>query len=301
MSNTVIQVIFSDIDGCFVPQHYDPLGLVQRDGDSEPYFEHYRNYTGPQLVLCTGRAWANTRGILQRAGYLPRQGRTWPDQAVLCEHGMDVITDPVRGSGISLFDAAEGFHRLRPAIAGIQKAGSHLETALDRIRRALENDSGKKIAPILLLRKKYSIAVRLPLFEGTAEQIDPVIVVQRLAQVVQPHLGDMLETGAVQIHTSSSAVDILPPIDKGDGVRFLLDRYGTPPEQTAYIGDSTPDIDGMRQVVWAFCPANATPDVRAYVASLGQHGYISPLAYADAEIDILNRIQGARPGRSAIG
>jgi hypothetical protein len=36
------------------------------------------------------------------------------------------------------------------------------------------------------------------------------------------------------------------------------------------------------------------PAVKAYVASLGSRGYISPLKFADAEIDILNHIQDAR-------
>ncbi len=73
-------------------------------------------------------------------------------------------------------------------------------------------------------------------------------------------------------------------------MKYLLERYGTPPERAAYIGDSVPDIEGMKEVGLACCPSNAVPTVKDFVASRGSRGYVSPLKFADAEIDILNYI-----------
>jgi hypothetical protein len=47
----------------------------------------------------------------------------------------------------------------------------------------------------------------------------------------------------------------------------------------------------MRQVGLACCPTNAVEPVKAFVASRGKQGYVSPLEFADAEIDILNLVQ----------
>jgi hydroxymethylpyrimidine pyrophosphatase-like HAD family hydrolase len=292
----VVDVIFNDIDGCFVPPHYDPLGDVQTDNISEPYFEYYRVYSGPQLVLCTGRAWINTVGILRRSGYLRRQRQVWPDQAVLCEHGMHVITDPLTGEGVSLMDNLPAFQHLRPATEHIKQAGRKLELALEDMRQTLEGVSGRKVDRIQLLQKKFSVAVRIPCFEGSTEQVDASLLRRSLTQVVREPLGSLLEEGTVQIRQSSSAIDITPPIGKGDGVAYLLQEYGTPRTRAAYIGDSGPDLDGMQRVDWVYCPANASPDVQAYVASLGPKGYVSPLAFADGERDILEHLHAVQAG-----
>ncbi|GAB4537296.1 MAG: hypothetical protein Kow0063_23850 [Anaerolineae bacterium] len=287
----LIDVVFSDIDGCFVPHGYDPLGLVQIDQASEPYFGYYRRYTGPQLVLCTGRAWINTFGILKRAGFLPNQCRIWPDRPVLCENGIDVIVDPLNGPRTSLIDELAELEHLRPVVEHIKNAGGELELALDGIRKRLEADFQRSVSPIQLIKKDFCLTARIPHFEGTAQQVDPSRFYQSLAQAVQRLLGVLVERGAVQIVLSANAVDITLPLGKGDGVRYLLQRYGTSPGRAAYIGDSLPDIEGMKQVGLACCPANAVPPVQDFVASLGDRGYISPLKYADAEIDILNHIQ----------
>lgn len=290
----MIDIIFSDIDGCLVPQHYDPLGLIQRDSESEPYFEYYRNYSGPQLVLCTGRAWANTVGILRRADLLPKQRRTWPDRPVLCEHGVDVIINPVSGERTSLIDEWEALAYLRPVAERIRDAANQLELALDQIRRELEGTFRGKITPLLLLKKQFSFAVRIPCFEGTTQAVDGSRFRQIVTQTICEPLGRLIEERTVRITQSSSAVDVMLPIGKGDGVKYLLEKYGTSPERAAYIGDSAADVEGMQQVGLACCPANAVPAVKAYVASRGDTGYLSPLAFAEAEIDILNRIRAVK-------
>jgi hydroxymethylpyrimidine pyrophosphatase-like HAD family hydrolase len=110
--------------------------------------------------------------------------------------------------------------------------------------------------------------------------------------LASPNMENQPETAAHGVAQNVQiAVDLTLPMGKGDGVRFLLDRYGTPPTRAAFIGDSVPDIEGMQQVRLACCPANAVSPVKAFVASRGKQGYISPLVYADGEIDILGSIR----------
>lgn len=288
----MIDVIFSDIDGCLVPQGYDPQGLVQTDEDSELYFDYYRNYSGPQLVLCTGRAWEHTFGILRRADFLPKQRRIWPDQPVLCENGMDVIADPVSGRRTSLIDELDELRDLRPVIERIKSAGEELGLVLEQIRQELEDEFERSVTPIELIQKEYCVTARIPSFDGTGQQVDAPRFLQSVTGAVQEPLGSLVNKGQVRIILSAQAVDLTLPIGKGDGVKFLLEKYGTPPSRAAFIGDSVPDTEGMQQVQLACCPSNAVPSVKAFVASLGKRGYVSPLAYADGQLDILNHISG---------
>lgn len=286
----MIDLVFSDIDGCFLPQGYDPLGLIQTDEGSERYFEYYRNYSGPQLVLCTGRAWVNTRGILRRAQFLPNQRRIWPDQPTLCENGIDVIIDSINGKRTSLIDEMKEFDQLRPVVEELKSAGEELELALDRIREELEGDFGRSIAPVQLIKKDFCVTARIPHFEGTLEQVDSSRFYQGVAEAIGRPLGSLIKHRRVQIVLSASAIDVTLPIGKGDGVKFLLERYRTSCSRVAYIGDSVPDIEGMKEVALACCPSNAVPPVKDFVASLGKRGYVSHLEFADAEMDILKYI-----------
>ena len=287
----MIDVIFSDIDGCFVSQGYDPLGSIQEDEATEFYFEYYRNYSGPQLVLCTGRAWVDTVEILRRADFLPNQRTVWPDQPVLCENGIDVITDPINNGRTSLIDELQELQPLRPVIEHIKRAGGELELVLEKIRKGLEGELGGNVTPIQLVKKDYCVTARIPYFEGTDQRVDPPRFLQIVNSAIEKPLGPLLNNGSVRTILSANAVDITLPIGKGDGVKFLLERYGTPPSRAAFIGDSVPDIEGMRQVRLACCPTNAVAPVKAFVASRGKQGYVSPLEFADAEIDILNSVQ----------
>jgi hydroxymethylpyrimidine pyrophosphatase-like HAD family hydrolase len=205
-----------------------------------------------------------------------------------------VIIDPVNGGRTSLIDELDELDHLRPVVERIKGAGGELELVLDELREGLEADFGRDVTPIQLIKKNFCVTVRIPLFEGTAQQVDASRFCHSLTQAVQRPLGSTLEDGSVRIILSASAVDITLPIGKGDGVKYLLERYGTPPKRAAYIGDSVPDIEGMKQVGLACCPSNAVVPVKEYVASRGESGYVSPSTHADAEIDILNYIYRTR-------
>jgi hydroxymethylpyrimidine pyrophosphatase-like HAD family hydrolase len=287
----MIQVIFSDVDGCFVPEQYDPFGSVRSGDGLESLFDYYRMYAGPQIVLCTGRAWENTRGILVRAGFLSNMLRIWPDCPVLCEHGMRVVVSPITGTGASLFDLVEGYRKYRSAVQSVRTAADHIEARLPYLRHELEARIKRKVGRILVFKKQFCFAIDVPLIQGTSERVDPALWLQMVSAVIDDSLRDMLQQQLATITLSANAVDVSAPLGKADGVRYLLRRYGTSPSSAAYIGDSVSDLAGMQEVYFACCPSNAVPGVKAYVNSLGVRGYVSPFPSAEGEADIFRYLQ----------
>jgi 3-deoxy-D-manno-octulosonate 8-phosphate phosphatase (KDO 8-P phosphatase) len=84
--------------------------------------------------------------------------------------------------------------------------------------------------------------------------------------------------------------------DKPAVLREILARYQLRPEQIAYIGDDTNDVEVMKLVGLAACPADATPFAKAvahYVcANRGGHG---------AFREVAELIIAARAGSAAVG
>lgn len=84
--------------------------------------------------------------------------------------------------------------------------------------------------------------------------------------------------------------------DKPAILREILERHDLRPEEIAYIGDDTNDVEVMKLVGLAGCPADATPFARAvahYICpSRGGHG-----AFRDfAELIIAARTETAASG-----
>jgi hypothetical protein len=288
-----VDILFTDVDGCLVGAGYDPLGVTVEDAGSEPYFKYYRQYAGPQLVLCTGRGWIHTRGILERAGFMSHQHQHWPDLPALCEHGVDVVLNPRSGIRTSLLHELPRFAHLATAVASIRAIGDAVMGGLSEIRMMLERQNGERISDIQLLRKDYSISLNIPVILRTGGKVDSHSLRDAVETVVGEPLGELIAAGSARLTLSSSALDLTLPVGKPDGIGFLLDRYGTEASRTAYIGDSVSDIEAMSCVGMACCPADAAPDVRNFVRSMRDRGYVSSLVGPDGELDILSRITAA--------
>lgn len=288
----MIEVVFTDVDGCFVPEAYDPLGSERHGEELEPFFAFYRAYDGPQIVLCTGRAWENTRGILARAGFLPKMRQAWPDCPVLCEHGIHIVVDPISGARTSLVDVMDQHGGLRSAARDVRAAADVIEGRLASVRQELEARVGRKVARVVLVKKQFCFALDLPLVQDTCERVDPTVWLAVVRATLDEILGQQLRQRLVVVSVSANAVDVSIPLGKADGVRYLLQKYGTSPGAAAYIGDSVADIQGMQSVRFACCPSNAVPQVKTYVETLGDRGYLSPLQSTDGEIDALRHLRG---------
>ena len=76
-------------------------------------------------------------------------------------------------------------------------------------------------------------------------------------------------------------------IDKAIGLRHIASLLSTPLTSFAGVGDSDPDLNFLRACAFGGAPANATPAVRE-----AAH-YVSPYAYGEGLLDILNVIDAA--------
>jgi hydroxymethylpyrimidine pyrophosphatase-like HAD family hydrolase len=74
------------------------------------------------------------------------------------------------------------------------------------------------------------------------------------------------------VQASVSCVDVMPSgLDKGTGVRWLVEETGIALAQVGGIGDSTSDLAYLRLVGTAAAPANATDEVKAVVSYVSVH------------------------------
>ncbi|MCS7081800.1 MAG: Cof-type HAD-IIB family hydrolase [Bacteroidetes bacterium] len=65
------------------------------------------------------------------------------------------------------------------------------------------------------------------------------------------------------LHRTPISLDlVVRGADKGQGLLWLCRAWGASPEEVAYIGDSSGDLPALRQVGFAFAPANAAAAVR---------------------------------------
>jgi hydroxymethylpyrimidine pyrophosphatase-like HAD family hydrolase len=101
----------------------------------------------------------------------------------------------------------------------------------------------------------------------------------------------LLATSANAAHfsitPSVAAVDITPHgIDKGFGLRRLVEITHIPLANILCIGDATNDLPMMSIAGYAACPANANQEVKDLAS------YVSPRSHTDGVLDILHYFFG---------
>lgn len=88
----------------------------------------------------------------------------------------------------------------------------------------------------------------------------------------------------VEISYSQSAVDITPRgVNKGSGLRFLVQIAKIDLNNVVGIGDSQGDLTMLREVGHSACPANADENIKSIVE------YVSSLRTTDGVIDIIRQ------------
>ena len=99
------------------------------------------------------------------------------------------------------------------------------------------------------------------------------------AAAVAPELG-------FNVARNVQGIELRPPgIDKGLGLRRLLDLLGLTVATTAGVGDSDPDLSFLEQVGFSAAPANATPNVCSSV------GYVARSAYGEGLLEVLDVLE----------
>lgn len=105
-------------------------------------------------------------------------------------------------------------------------------------------------------------------------------------QITRDALGDLVGNGVV-LHHSSIAIDISPQgIDKGSGLKFLVERENLDLSGMVGVGDSNGDRPMMELVGQVGCPSNASEECKKFVKE--KNGYISPYAFARGVLNVMN-------------
>jgi len=285
-----IEVVFSDLDGCLLPKDYDPSGVEQSHLPSERYFEYYRSYPGPQIVVCTGRSWEATRGIMTRVSHFPSEARVLPVKPVICENGARIVLDSRKGEEVSLIESFRCDSDPRILVREIHDLRKTVVNRSDLIKREVERRLNKPVGQLHFPPKKYMVTADVPFYQSNEERVPQRVFLEVLLQFLPISVRDLLEKNQLIVSCSRNAVDVHLPIGKSDGVRFLIEKYGLERTKIAYIGDAESDIEALTYAQVGCCPANADDSVKKHVRRKGAFGYVSPFLYAEGAIDSLKWI-----------
>lgn len=239
------KLIFCDIDGCLNHGKNVPLDLEVL-GEINRLLPRLSD-RGIGFTLCTGRPQPYAEAMAQLLGVsLP----------FICEGGAMVYV-PQRDAYRAMADA----------------------TATDQLA-ALRAEIGKSdllnAELFLEIGKAYSLCVTGPsLARRDNDGIRAVMesMKQRYAQF------------PAHWSHSNASIDITPDgISKASGVRALSAEHGVVMADTIGIGDSNGDLGMLQAVGQAFCPGNASAEIKAVAH------YASEQRYARGTLDILERI-----------
>lgn len=249
------ELVISDVEGCVIPADrspWDHQGLALL----EQYNRQARVGRFPALTLCTGRPAQFVDAVGQAIGlFVP----------AICENGA-VLYDPATGRHEPLYPLEE-------------------RERLYLIREYLEN-TWVRNGWVRLSRGKEICVSIVP---TSARWGDIVEVRDELAENLLSELG--IDPASVNLTYSAGAVDITPlGVDKGAGVRVLLDRLDASAESAIAIGDGVNDLPMFRLCGLAAAPSNARPEVVRVV------DYVAPAAETQGVLDVLRRFTGFDPG-----
>ena len=114
-------------------------------------------------------------------------------------------------------------------------------------------------------------------------------VYEKIRKLMPDIIHRALEESVLQLLFCDIAIDILPNIDKGEAVEFILDHYKISRSEALAVGDSShSDLRLLESVDNIACPQNADDRLKAYVASRG--GFISQHPVEKGLLEILNQI-----------
>ncbi len=224
LDKTPIRMIVADIDGCL-------------SAGSGAYFDQElirkiswandtsrTDITVPCVTLCTGRPQPYVECLLQTLhGYQP----------ALCESGT-VFFDPRTHS-----------------ILTHPEFGSAEKTALNELRHQVNLRLGKpNVKPEPGKVTHITLIIQQP--DTPEAQFDEALEIAE-------QFGDMfyLEMSRMCIHF------LFRRLHKGVGLHWLSKESGIPVQEMAGIGDAAPDLPFLKQVGFAYAPANAHRDVKA--------------------------------------
>lgn len=248
-------LIVSDVEGCVIPadrSRWDLEGLAALAA----YNDQARLGNVPPLTVCTGRPAQFVDAIGQAIGvFVP----------AICENGA-VFYDPKTARLEPLFPLEE-LERFRA------------------IYRHLE-ETWVRNGWVRLARGKEICVSLIPVSNRWADIRE---VHQELSEKLLRDL--KIDPASVHLTYSAGAVDITPlGVDKGSGVKKLLEHLGVDAGTVIAIGDGGNDLPMFKLCGLSAAPANARPEV------MRAADYVAPQSETQGVLDVLSRFTGFSAG-----
>ena len=270
----MIKLALNDIDGV-IEKFIKPDFPKQQD--VQPYkhnLEKVRKVIeehaikGIKHAACTGRSLYSIRPVLEFIGI---------NAPSVFEHGTEIW---IPGKGSYRLVEKE-FPGLIPASNALEKWISEFDD--ERLFKHFPNIE-------LIRRRKENTHILTYEFRGaTAEEVFKVLetlMPKELRNFLREHkLKTLLSTTEIDRKPTGS-IDVLPSIDKSDGVRHVLEIMGLKKEEVLGIEDSYHSgIPLLQETGFVAGPSNSQDKLKEYIKA--RNGYVSPLPHRDGYLDIM--------------
>ncbi|WP_411827969.1 HAD hydrolase family protein [Luteolibacter sp. AS25] len=278
MNSSSIKIIFQDVDGCLNPADGEDFGVdsswqpsqnqidmlqeISRAVDDSP-LEHF--------VVNTGRFWPILENLAQHL--------TTPKlRYFIMEHAC-VIYDRVEKRNLDLVEIARKYQ-----LDSLADRFTHLETLRKLLawydETGLPEMERRYDCPMPRLDKIGNLSFAIPKHADGGE------VLETIENLVSRDFSPD-EFGKLEFLRSDRFIDILPGIDKMDGIELVLAMLDLEKKDAMAMGDYLNDLSVFERFDQVLCPANAHPDIIALTKTKGSSGIASPHSYGPALLDFL--------------
>lgn len=238
-----IRLVAADVDGTLVDsQKCVPQGFGEA-------VRRLRDH-GVRFVIASGRQYWN---VLETFGDAAADAIILPENgSMLFDGGEATYTSRIPDADIAAtLDAVRGVSTAYPVLCGVEAA--HVSNCSAFCASEMTTYYARRdIGPGALGRAGDDIICKFAIFddESAARNIWPAV----------SHLADRLNV----VVSGKNWLDIMNPgVDKGSGLRVIMDRLGVAPEECMAFGDYGNDIGMLRLCGESYAMANATDDVKA--------------------------------------
>ncbi|HTY44333.1 MAG TPA: HAD family hydrolase [Patescibacteria group bacterium] len=268
-----MKIVFCDIDGCmgnFVKSEYP---FKQDTSKNEEEFERIKKRIVPLAEngilfgVCTGRSFYQADHIMSHTGH---QGPS------IFEMG-NVIFEPDRGV-YNLFEEHEKFRDKKEIIRRFIEWKKQMTENEKEIKDKFQDANLRQIKDrTCMLTYEFERNIGKELF---------IFLVEKMPDVVKQGIQDDVLT----VLFSRNALDILPNINKGDAVSFLINKYNIDKKNVLAIGDSShSDLPLLQSAGMVACPDNADEEMKKYV--LEHNGFVVPNSSSTGLLNILDLVE----------